>query len=65
MTISIDGDVIGELEIGLFGEITPKTVENFRALCIGKQNENDAQQKLSYNGSKFHRIIPGFLIQGI
>lgn len=64
MTISIDGEIAGELELGLFGKVVPKTVENFRALCIGDKLGSNPGQPLAYKGSKFHRIIPGFIIQG-
>ena len=44
--------------IGLFGEETPLTVRNFYEICLSKN------PSLSYTNSKFHRIIPNFMIQG-
>ncbi len=46
----------------MFGNEVPKTVENFVTLCEGNIIDND--QKLTYANSKFHRIIPNFMIQG-
>jgi cyclophilin family peptidyl-prolyl cis-trans isomerase len=44
----------GSIEIELFDDDAPKTVENFKKLA------NDG----FYNGVIFHRVIPDFMIQG-
>lgn len=48
----------------LFSDITPKTAENFRALCTGEKGIGFSGKPLHYKGSMFHRIIPGFMCQG-
>ncbi|TLS23557.1 uncharacterized protein PpBr36_06373 [Pyricularia pennisetigena] len=44
---------LGDLKIEVFCESVPKTAENFLALCASNY----------YDGSPFHRLIPGFMVQ--
>jgi peptidyl-prolyl cis-trans isomerase B (cyclophilin B) len=44
----------GTIELELFDDDAPKTVENFRSLA----------EKGFYNGVIFHRVIPDFMVQG-
>lgn len=61
--------VIGQMKAGrvvmeLFADVTPKTAENFRALCTGEKGIGKVGKPLHYKGSAFHRIIPNFMCQG-
>ncbi|PIN09258.1 Cyclophilin type peptidyl-prolyl cis-trans isomerase [Handroanthus impetiginosus] len=54
----------GRVVMELFADTTPKTAENFRALCTGEKGIGASGKPLHYKGSKFHRIIPNFMCQG-
>lgn len=55
----------GEILVKLTHDKTPGTVGNFVALAEGKQeNKIKGQGEPYYDGLKFHRVIPDFMIQG-
>lgn len=65
MKISVDGDEIGRIVFGLFGEIAPKAVENFSSLCKCDKGKAPITGKdMCYKGSTIHRVIPNFVVQG-
>jgi len=47
---------LGRVVCELFNDVTPKTCENFRALCTGEQG-------LTYKSSIVHRVVEDFMIQ--
>ena len=59
LEVSKGDNKLGKMVFELYKNHVPKTVANFKAICTGN---ND--QKLSYAGSPFHRVIQGFMAQG-
>jgi len=59
----------GDIVLRLFPDHAPKTVRNFVGLAEGTREWTDprtgqpSKEKL-YDGTVFHRVIPGFMIQG-
>ncbi|KAJ7053662.1 cyclophilin-like domain-containing protein [Mycena amicta] len=63
--ISIGGAPAQRVVFKLYDEVVPKTTDNFRKLAQGLDiNGQPTTQGHTYAGSKFHRIIPQFMLQG-
>jgi peptidyl-prolyl cis-trans isomerase A (cyclophilin A) len=59
----------GEITCELFPQRAPETVANFVGLATGTKEFTDPKtpkpaQRPFYDGLVFHRVIPGFMIQG-
>ena len=59
----------GDISVGLFGFHAPKTVENFVGLATGDISWTHPKtgapgEGALYQDVIFHRVIPGFMIQG-
>jgi peptidyl-prolyl cis-trans isomerase A (cyclophilin A) len=60
---------LGDIKINLFQDQAPKTVRNFVGLADGSKEwthpkTNSKANEPLYDGTIFHRVIPGFMIQG-
>ena len=60
---------LGDITINLFEDQAPKTVRNFTGLADGSQEwtnpkSNAKSSEPLYDGTVFHRVIAGFMIQG-
>jgi peptidyl-prolyl cis-trans isomerase A (cyclophilin A) len=68
--VAVIKTTLGTIELSLFKDKAPKTVENFIGLAKGTKTWTDPASGKSmkgkplYTGTIFHRVIPGFMIQG-
>jgi peptidyl-prolyl cis-trans isomerase B (cyclophilin B) len=54
IAVSSKGQALGEIVLRFYQDVAPGHVKNF----------SDLANKGFYNGTTFHRVIPGFMIQG-
>ncbi|KAF2835517.1 hypothetical protein M501DRAFT_998982 [Patellaria atrata CBS 101060] len=61
--ITLGGESLGRIKMELFQNTVPRTAENFRKFCTGETKSSQGRPQ-GYKGSKFHRVIKEFMIQG-
>ncbi len=54
ISVASKGQALGDIVLRFFPDVAPGHVKNF----------TDLAKKGFYNGTTFHRVIPGFMIQG-
>ncbi len=54
ITVTMKGEIWGQVVLRFYPDVAPNHVKNFCRLA----------QEGFYNGTTFHRVIPGFMIQG-
>ncbi len=54
IAIQVEGESWGDIQLKFFHDLAPNHVKNMVTLA----------QKTFYDGTTFHRVIPGFMIQG-
>ncbi|KAG1685986.1 hypothetical protein DVH05_007587 [Phytophthora capsici] len=64
LDLSVGDQPPRRLHIELFHEELPITTDNFRLLCTGELRGKGKVKVLWYKNTRFHRVIPGFMMQG-
>lgn len=59
LDIEREDKTIGRIVIGLFGDLAPRAVKNFKVLAT------KGIKGKSYKGTRFNRIVKRFMIQGV
>ncbi|KAJ4887034.1 hypothetical protein Rs2_26782 [Raphanus sativus] len=58
------GKPIGRIVMELFADTTPRTAENFRALCTGEKGMGKKGKPLHYKGSVIYHRCADYMIEG-
>ena len=61
--LTLGGEPLGRIKMQLYADAVPRTAENFRQFCTG-ETKNHLGRPQGYKGSKFHRVIKDFMVQG-
>ncbi|KAF1775944.1 Cyclophilin-like domain [Phytophthora cactorum] len=64
LDLSVGDQPPRRLHIELFHDELPITTDNFRLLCTGELRGKGKVKALWYKNTRFHRVIPGFMMQG-
>ncbi|KAH0886515.1 hypothetical protein HID58_062611, partial [Brassica napus] len=62
--MAVRGKAVGRIVMELFADTTPRTAENFRALCTGEKGMGKKGKPLHYKGSIIHHMCPDYMIGG-
>lgn len=62
--VNLGGLPAGRIVFELYADVTPRTCENFRALCTGEKGLGRTTEKLlHFKNVIFHRVVKDFMIQ--
>ncbi|KAF8085977.1 hypothetical protein N665_0640s0022 [Sinapis alba] len=62
--MTVGGKPAGRVVMELFADTTPKTAENFRALCTGEKGIGKFGKPLHYKGTIIHKVFPDYTLCG-
>lgn len=64
MSVSVEGEPLGQLVFEVFKTLCPRTCGNCKALCTGEEGQRYPGVLMSYRNTVIHRIVGSGWIQG-
>ena len=64
LDIDIGGEAAGRIVISLFADVTPRTAENFRALCTGEKGLGQSGKAPALQRKPLSSSHPGLYVSG-